>query len=57
MFRVAARREGGRVRTARAIRLGAICVVFWWWVLVEMVGFGGEVVGGRWGVGWYNVLQ
>lgn len=50
-FRVALRREGGLVRTAIAIRLRVVCVVFWWWVLVGMVGFGGEEVGGWLGVG------
>jgi hypothetical protein len=56
-FRVALRGEGGLVRTATAIRLRAVCVIFGWWVLVGMVGFGGEMMGRRWGVGWYNVLQ
>ena len=45
MFRVAARREGGLVRTATAIRLRVVCVVFRWLVSVgldgERLGFGG----------------
>lgn len=49
MFRVAARREGGLMRTATAIRLRVVCVVFgggYWW---EWWGLVGERLGAGWG--------
>lgn len=51
VFRIAPRGEGGWVRTAMAIRMRGGLRCFWWWVVVGMVGFGGEEVGGWLGVG------
>ena len=50
-FRVALRGKGGLVRTATAIRLRAVCVVFGGGYWLVWLGKGWGLVGGRLGVG------